>query len=166
MFQAILAVRFIMLLASLGAMLGALLMLLLGGMKLIKAASSLGAIGDLDAKVITAAVMGSTDAFLFAVVLMIFAYAVTFGFVFEAPKSIADRLPAWMRVDGVGELKHTLIVAVIVYLVVDFATDLAVADTHMTWQALVMPLAILLIAVASHLISAHPPAQHGADRGP
>ena len=58
-----------------------------------------------------------------------------------------------MRVDGVGELKHTLIVAVIVYLVVDFATDLTEADTHLTWQTLVMPLSIVLIAIASRLIS-------------
>jgi uncharacterized membrane protein YqhA len=166
MFQAILSVRFIMLLASLGAILGALLMLCLGGMKLIKAASSLAALGEIDAKVITAAVMGATDAFLFAVVLMIFAYAVAFGFVLEAPRDIADRLPAWIRVDGVRELKHTLVEAIIVYLVVDFATDLAEADTHLAWQALVMPISILLIAASSRMISGPHHARQGARREP
>ena len=160
MFETILAVRFIMLFASLGAMLGAILMLVLGGLKLLKATASLVAPVAPDIKVITAAVMGATDAFLFAVVLMIFAYAVVFGFVFEPPRNIADRLPGWMRVDGIGELKHTLIVAIIVYLVVDFATDLAEADTHMTWEALVMPLSIVLIATASRLISGAHPGHH------
>ena len=35
--------------------------------------------------------MGATDAFLFGVVLIIFAFAIAFGFVFELPKRLAAR---------------------------------------------------------------------------
>ena len=153
MFQIILSMRFIMLIASLGAVVGALLMFSLGGVKLTTAAAAFAGSAPLDLKAITASVMGATDAFLFGIVLMIFAYAVAFGFVIEPPEHIAERVPAWMRVSGVGELKHTLIEVIIVYLVVDFATDLAEADTHMSWQALVMPASVVLIAAALRLIS-------------
>jgi uncharacterized membrane protein YqhA len=100
---------------------------------------------------VTLAVMGSTDAFLFGIVLVIFAYAVTFGFVLTPPRRIEHSLPGWMRIKGVGELKHTLVEVILVYLIVDFATDLAETDDLPAWSTLVKPIAIVLIAAALRL---------------
>ena len=50
---------------------------------------------------------------------------------------------------GVGELKHTLVEVIIVYLVVDFATDLATDESALSWQSLVKPCSTVLIAGAS-----------------
>jgi len=99
------------------------------------------------------AVMGATDASLFGIVLMFFAYAVTFGFVVELSVESRQQLPRWMQVESVSELKHTLVEVILVYLVVDFATDVADANAHLTWDSLVLPSAILLLAGALRLMS-------------
>jgi len=132
----------------------------LGFSKLLHSASAAPA-AETDAKAVTAGVMGATDAFLFGVVLIIFAYAIAFGFAFEAPEGWAGRMPTWMRVNSIGELKHTLVGVILVYLIVDFATDIAASETHLTWQTLVMPLSIFLIAGTLRLLDgAHPSPLH------
>lgn len=156
MLRLVLSLRFILLFASFGATLGALLMFALGGAKLVEAGRLV-----LDGAAVrgtTAAILGATDAFLFGMVLVIFAYAIAFGFVFEMTPETRERLPAWMRVDGIGELKHTLVEVILVYLVVDFATDIAQENAHLSWEALILPVAILLIAAALRLLG-------GARRG-
>ena len=153
MLRFLLPLRLMMLCASLGALLGAAIMIWLAAVKLGHGAEVLWTIGSAAAGDITAAVMGATDAFLFGVVLIIFAYAIAFGFAFQPKGEESDRLPKWMHVEGIGELKHTLIGVVIVYLVVDFATDLATAESALTWQALIKPSSVVLIAAARRLMS-------------
>ncbi len=102
-------------------------------------------------------VMGASDAFLFGVLLIIFAVAIAFGFVFELPEQLAARLPACMRMNGIGELKHTLVEVILIYLIVDFATDIAESEGHLSWRILVMPLSILLIAGLLRLMGARAP---------
>jgi uncharacterized membrane protein YqhA len=82
-------------------------------------------------------------------------YAIAFGFVIELAKEARERLPAWMRISGIGELKHTLIEVILVYIVVDFVTDI-VEDPgphHHEWPVLVLPVSIFLIAGALRLLS-------------
>ena len=153
MFRLFLPLRFIMLLASLGAIVGALLMFGLGCFKLVggvprhrrRARRPCGASPPPSSP--------PTDAYLFGIVLVIFAYAIAFGFVFDVPAEERAQLPAWMRVGGISELKHTLVEVILVYLVVEFATDVAQAEEHLTWEALIMPIAILLIAGALRCLS-------------
>jgi len=64
-----------------------------------------------------------------------------------------------MRVESISDLKHTLIEVILVYLVVDFATDVANSTTHQNWETLIMPTAILLLAGALWLM------KHGEVRG-
>ena len=156
MLRLLLSLRYLMLLASLGAMLGALLMFWAGTVKLGDATRS-AISGEVDAKALTASVLGATDMLLFGIVLVIFAYAVAFGFVLEVSDEMRGRMPAWMRVEGVSELKHTLVEVILVYLIVDFATDLAEGDAHLTWEALVMPISIVLIAGALRLLGGNRP---------
>ena len=150
MLRVLLPLRFVMLVAALGAAVGALLMFWLGVSKTFGAVRA--AAGGETASAI-ASVMGATDAFLFGVVLVIFAYAVTFGFVVELHSEDRARLPAWMRVGGVADLKRILVEVILVYLIVDFATDVAVTESHLDWHSLVMPASILLIAAALRLLS-------------
>jgi uncharacterized membrane protein YqhA len=97
--------------------------------------------------------MGATDEFLFGIVLVIFAYAFAFGFAFDLSPESREKLPAWMRINRVSDLKHTLIEVILVYLVVDFATDWAQGSVELSWETLVKPLSIVLIAAASHLLA-------------
>jgi uncharacterized membrane protein YqhA len=151
MVKLVLSLRFVALLTSLGAVVGALLMFWVGSIKLV-GAMRLVAFGAESVRPVTAAVMGATDAFLFGPVLIIFAYAIAFGFVLHTSAEYRDQLPPWLRVESVGQLKHTLIEVILVYLVVDFVTDLATGEGHLSWETLVVPMAIVLIAGALRLL--------------
>jgi uncharacterized membrane protein YqhA len=152
MLKLILSIRYMGLFTSVGAAVGALLMFWVGGAQLITALAMLS-LDQENVKTIIAAVMSATDAFLFAAVLILFAYAIAFIFVLQASPEYRHQLPGWMQVEGVGELKRILIEAILVYLVVDFATDLAAEKGHVSWETLVIPLSILLIAGASRLVT-------------
>jgi uncharacterized membrane protein YqhA len=89
-----LPLRYLLLVASLGALIGAVLMLALGGAELFEASHALLDPGA-TVRGMTASILGATDAFLFGIVLVIFAYAVAFGFVFDIPPARRERLPAW-----------------------------------------------------------------------
>jgi uncharacterized membrane protein YqhA len=156
MLRFLLPLRFVMLAASLGAAAGALLMFWLGASKTWDAVRA--AFGHDATRSAIGSVMAATDAFLFGVVLVIFAYAITFGFVVELPAEERGRLPVWMRVDGVAGLKRILVEVILVYLIVDFATDVAEAGTHLDWHTLVIPASVFLIAGALRLLS-HGPGQ-------
>jgi uncharacterized membrane protein YqhA len=144
--------RFMMLIASMGSLVGAFLMFWLGCLKIFQATVYAFTFTNIDGRAVIAALMGATDAFLFGVVLMVFSYAITFGFVIELSKEAMRRLPSWMQVESIGELKRLLVQVIIVYLVVDFATDVTEAGDGLTWVALVIPLAILAIATALRLL--------------
>jgi hypothetical protein len=101
---------------------------------------------------VTAGVMAATDALLFGIVLVVFAYATAYGLALP-PQERRDALPDWMHVQGVGELKRTLVEVIIVYLIVDFATDFATGEALLAWPVLVKPVSILLIALALRLMA-------------
>ena len=148
MIRLVLSLRWITLVAALGAAIGAVLMFGVGGAKLAHA-FGFGETGGLS---VAALVMQATDAFLFGLVLVVFAYAIAFGFAFDLPEGARARLPRWMRVDGIAEIKITLIEVILVYLVVDFVTDTVELETQVSWDMLVKPVAILFIAGALRLI--------------
>src|SRR5919112_1636971 len=150
MFHFILSLRWITLIAALGAAIGAILMFVEGCMKLAHAMELIFLSSA--ATPVIVAVMQATDAFLFGLVLIVFAYAITFGFAFNLPDSVRAKAPLWMQIEGLGEIKITLIQVVLVYLVVDFVTDVVEAETRVTWEMLVKPTAIVLIAVALRLL--------------
>ncbi|WP_336485476.1 YqhA family protein [Methylobacterium nigriterrae] len=152
MVRAILSVRFLLLLAAVGAILGGAMMFWLAFVKLAHSAAVLWTSGADAAGDVTAAVMRATDAFLFGVVLVIFAYAIAFGFAIQLPRHVRERLPTWMQVTGVDVLEQTLVDVILGYLVVDFATDIENPETPTDWTTLVKPVSILVIAAARYLM--------------
>ncbi|MEI9902290.1 MAG: YqhA family protein [Hyphomicrobium sp.] len=146
------SLRFIMLVASLGTAFGSVVMFWEGSTHMLYAAQAVAS--GSDAKLAIAEVMGGTDAFLFGVVLIIFAYNIAFGFVVALPKVARQTMPKWMRPSSMHELKATLVSVTLVYLVVDFATDWAKSNFTDSWTVLVKPISILLIAAALRLMSA------------
>jgi uncharacterized membrane protein YqhA len=144
------SLRFILLIASVGTAVGALVMFWEGTTRMINAiyAVTLGH----DPKGAIAQVMGGTDSFLFGIVLVIFAFNIAFGFVFTLSTAEKQGLPAWMRPSGMHELKTTLVGVILVYLIVDFATDWAESNFADSWVMLVKPISILLIAATFRLL--------------
>lgn len=155
MLRAVLSLRFVMLFGSFGALIGGLVMFWEGATKLASAVLTFWRPGGQENAAI-GFVMAATDAFLFGVVLMIFAGAITFGFVLNVSPQQKESLPRWMQIGGVTQLKRTMVEVIIVFLVVDYASDMAEQD-HVSWDALVKPAAVILIAGALRLISNHTP---------
>src|SRR6478752_7403158 len=85
----LLSLRMIMLICSAGAMVGALLMFLQGGVLLHEAWHTVLAEGDAVQKQVEA-----VDSF-------------PIGFVFTLPKGYGEQPPPWMKVGGVGQLNAT-----------------------------------------------------------
>jgi uncharacterized membrane protein YqhA len=150
MIQFFLVLRYFMLLASLGATAGAVLMFWQGGADLLDAGRSIA--DPQNSRGVAANVMGATDAILFGIVLLIFAYAIAFGFVLDLSPETRQRLPAWMRVESVSQLKLWLIEVILVYMIVDVATDWAQITGPLDWSSLVKPCSIVLIAGAVRLL--------------
>lgn len=151
MLRAALFLRYIMLFGSIGALIGGLVMFWEGATKLASAVQSFWRPGEIE-NVAIGFVMAATDAFLFGVVLMIFAGTIAFGFVLSVAPQQKESIPRWMQVEDVSELKRTMIEVIIVFLIVDFASDMAEQD-QVTWVALVKPAAVIFIAGALRLIS-------------
>jgi uncharacterized membrane protein YqhA len=160
MLRAALSLRYVLLIASFGTALGALVMFYEASIKIVDAAAAI--FTGQEERQIIAHVMGGTDVFLFGIVLIIFAYAIAFGFVFELTDAERERLPAWMRATTMAELKATLVGVILVYLIVDFATDWAQDVGELTWVVLTKPLSILAIAAAFRLFAAN----HGGSSTP
>lgn len=142
MLRLALSLRFVMLVASAGAGVGALMMFWEGGADLAHAAGSLVS-GD-GRQVVITSIMHGVDAFLFGIVLVIFA----FGFVFGPSLEGWRTLPSWMQVSDISELKNILVEVILLYLLVDVATDWADPEHDMSWTFMVKPLSILAIAAA------------------
>jgi uncharacterized membrane protein YqhA len=147
-----LSLRAIMLIGSAGAIVGSLLMFLQGGFYLHEAWHTIMAGGGAAERQVTVPVLEAVDAFLFGIVLVIFAYGIAIGFVFTLPQGYGARLPIWMKVGGVGQLKATLAEVVIVVLIVIFARIVVEANGHLQWSMLVLPASILMISVALRMI--------------
>ena len=146
-----LSLRYVMLLAAGGASIGAVLMFWEGGVEISHAISQAWLRDSANAAVVTN-VMEATDKFLFGIVLVIFAFAISFGFVFDLSAETRRKLPRWMVIEGVAELKHVFFEVILIYLAVDYVTDVAESESHRDWASLVMPIAIFLLAGAMRLL--------------
>ncbi len=101
----------------------------------------------------TVPVLEAVDAFLFGIVLVIFAYGIAIGFVFTLPETVGQSLPNWMKIEGVSQLKGILSEVVIVVLIVIFARVVVGGESaNLQWSMLVLPASILMIAVALRMI--------------
>jgi len=144
--------RALMLLASLGALCGSLLMYWEGAKFLAEASGLIHPEMSVGVHMPTALVLEAMDAFLFAVVLTIFAYGIAVGFVIHLTPEQKQPLPDWMKVDGINELKHTLAEVVLIILIVTFTKQVVAADPPLNWSYLILPIAVLMLAGALWLL--------------
>ncbi|WP_037075379.1 YqhA family protein [Rhizobium mesoamericanum] len=157
MIAVLLSLRYVMALASIGVIAASFLMFWEGLLTIWDAFAYIRT--DPDQGVVTAVLQG-TDKLLFGIVLVIFGCAITVGFVISPSSPWRRRLPEWMVIEGIADLKNLFFQMIIIYLVVHFVTLVAeTVDTMPQWNALVLPVAILLLAAAMKIIatiSPHP----------
>ena len=90
----------------------------------------------------------SVDALLFALALIVLACGTASLFLRPGGREVDPRVPAWMRVESISELKALLWEAILVVLVVGSLTSLLAHLDHLHWGLLVQPAAILLLSVS------------------
>ncbi len=99
------------------------------------------------------AVVESVDAFLIALVLVIFAVGVHSLFIKEASK--ADGAHPWLTVTSVERLKKSLMEVVLVILSVMFLREVLFLGENLAFHALVIPAGVALLATALKLLDWH-----------
>jgi uncharacterized membrane protein YqhA len=153
--------RYLALIVVVFSLLDALLMFLNGAWKSIKAFQAFflakplvtNAPDHLDlADQAMVAVLQSMDAFLIGLVLLIFSFGVYNLFIAEIkpPKTLAGA--PWARITSIERLKQVLVEVIIVVLAVLFLWELLLLEEDATWNVLVVPIGIVLLAAALKLV--------------
>jgi len=93
----------------------------------------------------------SIDAFLLALVFFVFAIGVLTLFATQQESKGLEHIPAWMRVKSLSELKFLIWEAILAALVVASVESLVVPSHALTWTALIVPLALLILAAGLFL---------------
>jgi uncharacterized membrane protein YqhA len=144
------ALRAIIALAALGMMGGALVLLGEARANLLSAARA--TLAQDQTKSAISLVMKTIDECLFAIILMLLGTKVVASFVLDASVFAARDLPGWIKPSEMGELKSTFCQAILVFLIVDYATDMASVETPLDASFLILPAATLIIAGALKLM--------------
>ncbi|WP_455201639.1 YqhA family protein [Kaarinaea lacus] len=148
-------VRYLTIIAVISTLFGSLLMFVLGATKTVRAyIAYFGKPFEPDnpermkaADQATAHLIQSIDAFLIALVLMIFAVGVYKLFIREN-KPTESPVFAWIKINSVQQLKGILVELVVVILFVKFLEVALVKLGSLEWEMLVLPVAILLLALS------------------
>ena len=147
--------RLICIIAVLCSMLGSLLMFLIGAVKTYKAFAvyfKIMAPGTSFAHVkaadlATSSLIKSIDAFLIGLVLWLFSYGIYTLFIREIEIDEAGAFK-WLKIANVGHLKTMLAELVIIILFVKFLEVAIVNINNLSWQTLLLPGSILLLALS------------------
>jgi uncharacterized membrane protein YqhA len=150
------AFRFVSLVAVFSSLLGSILMFVIGATKTYYAFAAYflkyqppTCLGNLKGSdIATAYLIKSFDAFLIALVLFIFAYGVYWIFVAQETEDTRSDPLKSVRINTIGQLKKILAEIVIIILFVKFLEIALINLKSLTWELLILPASILLLALA------------------
>ncbi len=135
---------------------GSILMFFVGALKTNKAIAiilfgkipheSLSHLKPADAT--TTYLIKSLDSFLIALVLLIFSYGVYSLFISKHSSLGESGALKWLRIPSIAHLKNTLGEVIIVILFVNFLEIALLNLDNLTWELLVLPGSILLLALS------------------
>lgn len=148
-------IRYISTIAVIASLLGAFLMFIIGATKTVRAYAAYFEYSEVfddvaHLKVSDRAIaylIQSVDAFLIALVLMIFAAGVFKLFIREGDPEKSPTF-AWIKINSVQQLKGILAELVVVILFVKFLEVALVKLDNLEWEMLVLPGSILLLALS------------------
>jgi uncharacterized membrane protein YqhA len=152
MIRLVTLLRWMTVIAAVGATCGAVLMFIIGARSTYDAFDIyLTGRGDAEGHAgidATPRWVSSLDEFLFGLVLLFFAYGVLVLFVVrdqDAWQRRADEtgIPQWMQIRGIGELKAKLLEVVIVLFAVSFLDVALEQQSELEWSLLVIPIAMV-----------------------
>ncbi|WAI02077.1 YqhA family protein [Methanogenium organophilum] len=97
----------------------------------------------------TVSLAQSIDVFLFALVMLIFAYGILYLFLVEDEEKERVRFPEWLRIKSVFQLKMILGEVIVFILFVHFLeTATKTGYANLPPESLILPAAILLLSVS------------------
>lgn len=95
--------------------------------------------------VATTYLIHSLDLFLIAFVLFIFAHGIFTLFITDAHVK-SDTVLRWIRTPNIGHLKNILAEVIVIILFVKFLEVVLLNLTALSWETLILPVSILLLA--------------------
>lgn len=140
LFRAIVAV------SAVGMFLVAVILLGEAGTNIVSAAKAI--ITHDATKSASALVMKSVDECLFGFIVALLGIRLFVTYVASPQSLLAESTPDWLKPSNIRDLKSTFCQTIVVYLIVDFATDMTMLNGPPTLEHLVLPTAILIIAAA------------------
>ena len=158
-------IRFLAIMAVIGAGAGALLMFLAGSSETIGAYQvflgfkKVNMMGD-SSLAATVKVLSALDQFLFGLVLLYSSYSIYFLFIRHKTEEAGGnriRIPEWLKVQSLADMKKTLLEVIVVLLAVLFM-KLGLVESQLetqpdfNWELLLVPLGVVAIATAIKLI--------------
>lgn len=93
----------------------------------------------------------SLDSFMIALFLIIFSLSISKLFLPRSKYINAYELP-WLKIDNFSQLKYILWEMLLTTLFVYFTGQVIIASNHLEWIILILPVSILLLALAFKLI--------------
>ncbi|KAF1077525.1 YqhA family protein [Methanogenium sp. MK-MG] len=97
----------------------------------------------------TVSLAQSLDVFLFALVMMIFAYGIWYLFLVEDEDKERLNFPGWLKIKSIFQLKMILGEVIVFILFVHFLeTATKTGYANLTFESLILPVAILLLSVS------------------
>ncbi len=150
--------RKVSIIAVLASMLGSLLMFIIGAVKVARAYDAyllMEIEPDVSLKIkagmAIAYLVQAIDAFLIALILMIFGYGIYVLFI--ANKEARDRAESTsFKISNIGELKKILADMIVIILMVKFLEFALTNTAGFDWTALILPGSILLLAGAVRVL--------------
>jgi uncharacterized membrane protein YqhA len=101
----------------------------------------------------TVVLIQAVDAFLFALVLLIFSYGVYSLFIYNNVEEDTSKLPAWLRIESISQLKTILMQVIIVILAVNLLEHVVITGSEsLSWQTLIIPASMIGLALALKLM--------------
>lgn len=154
------ASRYTILVAIFAALIGQLLMMYIGAVKVFDAVKLYLLKEDISnypahishADISTALLTHSLDAFLIAVVLMYFAFSLYHLFLSEDVDTSSKLFPGKIAPKNIGDLKKTLTEVIIVIMFILFLQEIWIELADLNWTVLVLPISIALLAVSMKLV--------------
>lgn len=154
------ASRYTVLLAIFAALIGQLLMMYIGVMKVVEAVKLYVLREDIStypehirhADISTALLLQSLDAFVVAVVLMYFSFSMYHLFMSTDTEASAKLFPGQQGPKNVGDIKQALTEVILVILFILFLQEIWLELENLRWTLLVLPGSIALLAVAMKLV--------------
>ncbi len=159
LFRILAKLRYVSAIAVVCSFVGSALMFVIGGVKVFKAATyfltgkqpAWVPEHSLPGDTATILILASLDSFLIALALLYFGYG-TYSLVIDPEGPAKSNAPKWLVPKGIKDLKETLAQVIVIVLIVLFLDQVWTHQYEMTWELLVLPASIALLALALKLM--------------